>query len=111
MRLFRPTTLTSSLIAASLVLAARLDAAEKKAPLPTPQVHLNACSLGTSMAKSLQSRNKWSQEQAEKTCKILQPTMSDEDGIEFRRCCMAGLVAGGGVPPTPEPTPGPKRRP
>ena len=111
MRLFGRTTLASLLIAASLLFAAHSGAADKKAPPPTAQVHLNACSLGSSMAKSLQNRSKWSQEQAEKTCKILQPTMSDADGVEFRRCCMAGLVSPDQAPPTPEPTPGPRRRP
>jgi len=79
---------------AFLLSACAIEAAETtNTPRPTPRTFNSACDLGDSMASSLRSGPPWAKDKAEQTCKMLQPTMGDEDAVEFLRCCLQRLTA------------------
>jgi len=59
--------------------------------------HSSACALAESMAGKLGFKNKLAADQAQHTCTMLAPTMSDSERAEFVRCCVNRL-AGSSAP-------------
>lgn len=100
MRPLRAVGILSIVFPVCLLSASRVRAAEPTIPKPTPRVFQSACDLGESMAGSLHSGKNWAKDQAEKTCRMLQPTMSEDDAAAFLRCCVQRLTGGVDAPKT-----------
>jgi len=62
--------------------------------------HDSACALAESMASKLGFKSKLAPDQAQQTCSMLAPTMSDSDRAEFVRCCMNRLADSSPPPAT-----------